>query len=56
MGKKIRITESQFKMIVDNKQKTIIENKKIEDAKVAKEKKQISETVAKIQSEFRRYL
>jgi hypothetical protein len=54
MIKKLKITESQLKMLVENNKKTVQVENVVESKK--EELPQVNETVEKIKSEFKRYL
>ena len=54
MTKKLKITESQLKMLVENNKKTIQVENVVEPKK--EELPQVNEAVETIKSEFKRYL
>ena len=54
MTKKLKITESQLKMLVENNKKTVQVENVVEPKK--EELPQVNEAVDKIKSEFKRYL
>jgi hypothetical protein len=54
MAKKIKITESQLKMLVENKKKSTTDNKVMETKQP--EVVEINEAVEKIKKSFKRFL
>jgi hypothetical protein len=56
MSKKIKITESQLKTLVENTKKVTEQPKLVEESVKVEEPKQVNESIEKFRKEFNRFL